>query len=220
MRPFIFTTCRTSLRTLSRPLPSQIPRIRTARYSSSKDLDIETTHITTLPGIKLNTHQTTIIGSLLDLFAGQPSLAKLSLWRDDATYSDPLTIAKGRDQYSAQWYGLRIAFSEINRLNHQVKDAGNPMLMDLRVNYVIRGLNKEQMIQSVVAVYLDGEGKIERVEDRWDGELPEGVIGEVRCDQVLESRVGQLTSDIRLSGDLGLLGCRRLSVYRRSRSMV
>jgi hypothetical protein len=184
MRPFTFNTCKTSLRTLSRPTTSQIPRLHVSRYSTSKDLDIETTHITTLPGITLNSHQTTIIGSILDLFAGRPSLPKLSLWRDDATYSDPLTIATGREKYSAQWYGLRIAFSEINRLNHQVKDAGNPMLMDLRINYVIRGLDKQQMIQSVVAVYLDDEGKISKVEDRWNGELPEGAIGEVSGERV------------------------------------
>jgi hypothetical protein len=184
MRPFTINTCRTSLRTLSRPTTTQIPRRYAPRYSTSTDLDIETTHITTLPGIKLNSHQTTIIGSILDLFAGSPSQPKLSLWRDDATYSDPLTIAKGRDQYSAQWYGLRIAFSEINRLNHQVKDAGNPMLMDLRIKYVIRGLDKEQMIQSVVAVYLDDEGKISKVEDRWNDALPEGAISEVSRERV------------------------------------
>jgi hypothetical protein len=64
-------------------------------------------------------------------------------------------------------------------LNHQVKDAGNPILMDLRINYVIRGLDKKQMIQSVVAIYLDDEGRISKVEDRWGGELPEGAISEV-----------------------------------------
>jgi hypothetical protein len=178
MRPSIITTCKQSLRTPRISFLSQIPRIHTANLSTS-NLDIETKHVTTAPGIKLSPHQETIVGSVLDLFAGRPSLPKLALWRDDATYSGPLTIATGRAKYSAQWYGLRQAFSEIDRLNHQVKDAGNPILMDLRINYVIRGLDKKQMIQSVVAIYLDDEGRISKVEDRWGGELPEGAISEV-----------------------------------------
>lgn len=49
------------------------------------------------------------------LFAGKPTLKKLALWTDDATFNDPLTKAEGRKQYSAQWYGLAAAFSEIVR---------------------------------------------------------------------------------------------------------
>jgi hypothetical protein len=146
---------------------------------STSNLDLETKHVTTAPGIKLSEHQETIVGSVLDLFAGRPSLAKLALWRDDATFSDPLTIATGRKQYAAQWYGLQKAFSEIDRLNHHVRDAGNPILMDLRTKYVIRGIGKEQMIQSLVAIHLDDQGKIVRVEDKWNGELPEGMVAKV-----------------------------------------
>jgi hypothetical protein len=146
---------------------------------STSNLDIETKHVTTAPGVKLSEEQNTIVGSVLDLFAGRPSLEKLALWRDDAAFNDPLTIAKGRDQYSAQWYGLQQAFSEINRLNHQVKDAGNPILMDLRTKYVIKGIGKEQTIQSLVSIHLDDQGKISKVEDKWDGELPTGTIASV-----------------------------------------
>jgi hypothetical protein len=64
-------------------------------------------------------------------------------------------------------------------LNHQVKDAGNPILMDLRTRYVIKGLGKEQLIQSEVAIHLDAEGKIAKVEDKWDGNLPDSSIANV-----------------------------------------
>lgn len=146
---------------------------------STSNLNIENKTISTAPGITLSDQQQTIVGSVLDLFAGRPSLPKLSLWRDDATFTDPLTIATGRDKFSAQWYGLQQAFSEIERLNHQVTDAGNPIVMDLKTRYVIKGINKEQTIQSVVAIHLDEQGKIKKVEDKWDGKLPEGSISEV-----------------------------------------
>jgi len=48
--------------------------------------------------------------------------------------------------------------------------------MDLRTRYVIKGLNKEQLIQSVVAIHLDEQGKIKKVEDKWDGKLPDSSI--------------------------------------------
>ncbi|KAH8725016.1 hypothetical protein GQ44DRAFT_707642 [Phaeosphaeriaceae sp. PMI808] len=180
MRPSTIQVCSKSLSSVRRPIASPInqnPRIKIAKMSTS-NLNIENRNVQTAPGIKLSEQQQTIVGSVLDLFAGRPSLPKLALWRDDATFTDPLTIATGRDKYAAQWYGLQQAFSEIERLSHQVKDAGNPILMDLRTRYVIKGINKEQTIQSVVAIHLDDQSKISKVEDKWDGKLPEGTISE------------------------------------------
>ena len=139
---------------------------------------VTTTQVTTAPNVNLSSHQSTVLGSILDLFGGRASLAKLSLWADDAVFSDPLTIAQGRDQYSAQWYGLASGFSEINQLSHRVTDGGNPMLMDLRQCYVVKGIGKATEIQSTIAVWTD-QGKITRVEDRWNGDLPDGAIKNV-----------------------------------------
>jgi hypothetical protein len=52
-------------------------------------------------------------------------------------------------------------------------------LIDLKTRYVIKGVGKEQIVSSVVAIHLDGEGKIQKVEDKWDGKLPEGSIANV-----------------------------------------
>ncbi|KAF2643538.1 hypothetical protein P280DRAFT_394198 [Massarina eburnea CBS 473.64] len=148
----------------------------TGAPTATINLHIETTDIQTAPGVSLSTSQKTVVGSILDLFAGRPSLPKLALWRDDATFTDPITIATGRDKYAAQWYGLQSAFSQIERLHHSVTDAGNPILMDLKTRYVIKGINKEQTIQSVVAIHLDEQGKVRKVEDKWDGKLPDSSI--------------------------------------------
>lgn len=67
------------------------------------DLKIESTNINTAAGVTLSAEQKTIVGSVLDLFAGRPSLPKLALWADDGEFTDPLTIAKGREKFSAQW---------------------------------------------------------------------------------------------------------------------
>jgi len=144
---------------------------------SNSNVPIENTNINTASGVELSSQQKTIVGSVLDLFAGRPSLEKLQLWTDDATFEDPITKATGRKQYEAQWYGLQSAFSEIERLHHQVTSSGNPITMDLKTRYVVKGINKEQTIQSVIEIKTTADGsKIEYVADKWDGELPDSSI--------------------------------------------
>ncbi|KAF2159381.1 hypothetical protein M409DRAFT_60847 [Zasmidium cellare ATCC 36951] len=139
------------------------------------ELKIENTNIKTAPGVDLSANQKTLVGSVLDLFAGRPSLAKLQLWKDDGEFVDPITISRGRKQFEAQWYGLQTAFSEIERLHHEVTNAGNPIELDLKTRYVVKGINKEQTIQSKVLIHTDGD-KISKVEDKWDGKLPDSSI--------------------------------------------
>jgi len=142
--------------------------------ASTPDVKIENTNVKCAPGITLSTQQKTLVGSVLDLFAGRPSLPKLRLWADDATFEDPITIATGRKQFEPQWYGLQAAFSEIERLHHEVTDAGNPIAMDLKTRYVIKGIGKEQTIASKVMIFWDEQsGKITKVQDKWDGKLPD-----------------------------------------------
>lgn len=81
------------------------PAQEQARMSSTNagELKLESTDIKTAPGVELSSDQRTIVSSVLDLFAGRPSLAKLQLWKDDAVFADPITIAEGRKQYEPQW---------------------------------------------------------------------------------------------------------------------
>jgi hypothetical protein len=84
--------------------PSPKPNAN-ARMSSTNvgELKLENTDIKTAPGVDLSSEQRTLISSVLDLFAGRPSLAKLQLWKDDAVFSDPITVAKGRKEFEPQW---------------------------------------------------------------------------------------------------------------------
>ncbi|KAL9031530.1 MAG: hypothetical protein Q9196_000468 [Gyalolechia fulgens] len=159
--------------------------------STGSDLGIENTNIKTASGVTLDDTQKTLVGSVLDLFAGRPSLKKLALWDDNGVFEDNITIATGRKQFEPQWvcdfpvlglalltsrlqYGLQTAFSEIERLHHEVVSAGNPMGMDLKTRYVIKGISKEQIISSRVNIFYDKDtGKITKVQDKWDGHLPD-----------------------------------------------
>lgn len=143
--------------------------------SNVEELKIESTDIKTAPGVELSQEQRTMVGSVLDLFAGRPSLAKLQLWRDDAIFTDPINHAKGRKEFEAQWYGLQSAFSEIERKSHLVTSAGNPISFDLSNFYKVKGIGKEQLVNSKVNIFVE-DGKITRVEDKWDGKLPDSAI--------------------------------------------
>lgn len=71
--------------------------------TNTGELKLENTDIKTAPGVDLSSEQRTLVASVLDLFAGRPSLAKLQLWKDDAVFSDPITVAKGRKEFEPQW---------------------------------------------------------------------------------------------------------------------
>ena len=50
--------------------------------------------------------------------------------------------------------------------------------MDLRQRYKVKGIGKEQTIESKVLIYLEGD-YISKVEDKWNGELPDSGISNV-----------------------------------------
>lgn len=140
---------------------------------------IQTQTFPNAPGVSLNPSQQVITGSILDLFAGKPTLRKLSLWHDNATFSDPLTIAEGRKQFAPQWYGLPAVFSNIERLGGSVTNGGNPIEMDLKTRYTVKGLGSQQTIDSKIKIWTEGEGdnmRITRVEDRWNDQLPDSTF--------------------------------------------
>jgi hypothetical protein len=113
------------------------------------------------------------------LFEGKPTLKHLSLWSRDATFADPLTNAVGFDKFAAQWYGLPALFNPIKIQSHKVTSSGNPIELELSNKYVVKGIKKEQVIDSIINIYVGSNGKIEKVEDKWDGKLPEGGVSAV-----------------------------------------
>ncbi|KAJ9612922.1 hypothetical protein H2200_002863 [Cladophialophora chaetospira] len=123
----------------------------------------------------MTAQQSLLACSVLDLFTGYPSKRKLALWTDDASFHDPLTIAEGRKQFEAQWYGLKAVMSDIVPEHAEVVSNGNPIEMKTKLRYKIKAVGKEQVIESRVLVHTTGEGdaqKITKVEDRWNGDVP------------------------------------------------
>jgi hypothetical protein len=51
--------------------------------------------------------------------------------------------------------------------------------MNQKTEYTLVGIGKPTTVDSVVAIWIGEDGKITRVEDRWNGKLPEGAFTDV-----------------------------------------
>ena len=113
------------------------------------------------------------------LFEGRPSLKHLALWNPKGMFQDPIALAEGYDRFAAQWYGLPALFDPIKLQSHKVIDAGNPIVLEMSNKYVVKGIKQEKVMDSIIRITLGADGKIDKVEDRWNDKLPEGSVSEV-----------------------------------------
>ncbi|KAK0753715.1 hypothetical protein B0T18DRAFT_424217 [Schizothecium vesticola] len=186
---------------MSTSIPSSIAQAQassTQPTPTNESIGVKHTSVNTVPGVSLSSHQNLLVGSVLDLFQGHPTLKHLSLWSPTATFTDPLSIATGHNRFAAQWYGLASMFRPIELLEHRVVSDKNPIEIEMRTRYTLKAVKKATEISSVVKIWVgDGSGsdlgvkekegvpngerdrgKIVRLEDRWDGKLPEGMFSE------------------------------------------
>ena len=59
-----------------------------------------------------------------------------------------------------------------------VTSSGNPIELDLKTMYKVKGLGTEQTIASKVKIFTKDD-KITKVEDRWNDELPDSAFKNV-----------------------------------------
>ncbi|KAI2615307.1 hypothetical protein GGR54DRAFT_642327 [Hypoxylon sp. NC1633] len=169
----------TTTGTPSATAKAQAQTSREAALPPFESYGIRNTRINEDSGVNLSSDQKLLVGSVLDLFEGNPTLKHLSLWSSNGIFTDPITIASGFKKYAAQWYGLPALFNPIQIQSHRVTSAGNPIEMSLSNKYVLKGAKTEHIINSVIRIHVGGDGKIDKVEDRWNDKLPEGTVSEV-----------------------------------------
>ncbi|KAK1830189.1 hypothetical protein QBC39DRAFT_354398 [Podospora conica] len=190
-RVLLFAAARSNITKMSTGIPS-------STTPTNASIGVKHLAVNTAPGVSLSPHQNVLVGSVLDLFQGHPTLKHLSLWSPSATFTDPLSIATGYNRFAAQWYGLASLFKPIELLEHRVVSSNNPIEIEMRTRYTLKAVKKATEISSVVKIWVgDGtgsdlgvkekegvpnaegdRGKIVRLEDRWDGKLPEGMFSE------------------------------------------
>ncbi|KAK4052595.1 hypothetical protein OIO90_004223 [Microbotryomycetes sp. JL221] len=130
-------------------------------------------------GIELPADRAQLVHDVRELFCSRPTLEILKKWwAPDAVFEDPIAIAKGYDQYSAQWFGMPKAFPKSETLAWKVT-RNEPSLIEYeqRQKYTIAGIKTTKEMLSLVHIELGQDGKITKLEDRWNGNpLPQGSI--------------------------------------------
>ncbi|OLN86549.1 hypothetical protein CCHL11_08525 [Colletotrichum chlorophyti] len=161
--------------------PSDTAKAQASADANAPTFDsvgIKNTNINEKPGVSLSQQQKVLVGSVLDLFEGNPTLKHLSLWSKSGTFQDNITVAEGFDKYAAQWYGLPALFNPIKIQSHTVTSAGNPIELNLKNSYTVKGIKAEQTMDSVVQIEVGDDGKITKVFDKWNNDLPDGAFSQ------------------------------------------
>ncbi|GJD04017.1 hypothetical protein ColKHC_12842 [Colletotrichum higginsianum] len=146
--------------------PSDTAKVQASADSNAPSFEsvgIKNNSINQKSGVSLSQQQKVLVGSVLDLFEGNPTLKHLSLWSKNATFQDNITVAEGFDKYAAQWYGLPALFNPIKIQSHTVTSAGNPIELELKNSYTVKGVKTEQTMESVVQIQVGDDGKIVKV---------------------------------------------------------
>ncbi|KAG8702766.1 hypothetical protein FRC09_004553 [Ceratobasidium sp. 395] len=114
------------------------------------------------------------LDDVLELFCSHPSLEIFERsWHRDAVFEDPLTKCIGYREYAAQWFALPKLVPTSTTIQHRVLSSTHyphRIVFDQTQEYNIRFLKRKKIIQSLVTLELDEDGKIIKMEDRWNGE--------------------------------------------------
>ncbi|KAG9101766.1 hypothetical protein FRC06_002677 [Ceratobasidium sp. 370] len=114
------------------------------------------------------------LDDVLELFCAHPSLEIFERsWHRDAIFEDPWTKCIGYREYTAQWFALPWVTPHSTTLQHRVLSSTHHphrIVFDQTQEYNLRFLKRKKIIQSLVTLELDEDGKIIRMEDRWNGE--------------------------------------------------
>ncbi|KXN82524.1 hypothetical protein AN958_02375 [Leucoagaricus sp. SymC.cos] len=113
-----------------------------------------------------------VMNDLTELYCCRPTAEIFEkTWRKDATFEDPLTTCKGYDEYAAQ---PKLFSKSVNISTRVMSSTLSPnRLVYYQVQeYTARFLGYKKIIESIIVVDLDEEGKIMHMTDQWQGQEP------------------------------------------------
>ncbi|CAD6587655.1 MAG: hypothetical protein ASARMPREDX12_002960 [Alectoria sarmentosa] len=135
----------------------------------------------------------TLIDDVLKLYQLQPSEQAYSHYSEDATFHDPVSIAKGLDSIKSQFNGMPKLFAESVTETCDMLASSTPSRIEINLTqkYVFKSpipfkaKGAEKPVNSKVTFHLDGEGLIVKHDEEWDHETnkqgDEGFMGKVQA---------------------------------------
>jgi hypothetical protein len=96
-------------------------------------------------------------------------------WGKDATYEDPYTRCKGLSEIAPQWYALPRMYTKLAITGRRVlasTENPNRLIMWQKHEYTVRVTGSKKVVESILVIDFDGDGKIVRMVDQRQGEDP------------------------------------------------
>ncbi|TFY67778.1 hypothetical protein EVJ58_g1405 [Rhodofomes roseus] len=130
------------------------------------------------PGVTIDDHRRTLVGVVLDLFQGKPSLYKMDFFAEDAVYEDPVAKSVGRTSIAGQFYGLPELFRSSVTKSAQIT-ASDAHTTSFRVlhEFTPKLVPKTVSFDTVMTITVDAAGKITHWRDRPSAGIPDGGSG-------------------------------------------
>jgi len=120
-----------------------------------------------------NPFHLTVVDDLKDMYEGVATKEMLQKrWRKDAEYEDPYTRCKGLNEIASQWYALPRMYTKLAVTGRRVltsTEHPNRLIMWQKHEYTIRVAGSKKVVESILVIDFDEEGKIARMIDQRRG---------------------------------------------------
>ncbi|KAI0253954.1 hypothetical protein BJV78DRAFT_1190536 [Lactifluus subvellereus] len=117
-----------------------------------------------------------VMDDLKDMYEGYATKQMLQRrFRKDAEYEDPYTRCKGLHEIAPQWYALPRMYSHPAVTGRRVLSSTehpNRLIMWQKHEYVVRVTGSKKVVESILVIDFDEEGKITRMVDQRRGLEP------------------------------------------------
>jgi len=117
-----------------------------------------------------------VLDDLKDMYEGSATKEVLQKrWRKDAEYEDPFTKCKGLHEIAPQWYSLPRMYSKLAVTGRRVLSSmehPNRLIMWQKHEYTVRVTGSKKVVESILVIDFDEEGKIVRMVDQRRGADP------------------------------------------------
>jgi hypothetical protein len=96
-------------------------------------------------------------------------------WRKDAEYEDPYTRCKGLNEIAPQWYSLPRMYTKLAVTGRRVLSSTehpNRLILWQKYEHTIRVAGTKKVVESILVIDFDEDGKIARMVDQRRGLEP------------------------------------------------
>ncbi|KAH9057138.1 hypothetical protein EDB83DRAFT_2390402 [Lactarius deliciosus] len=128
-----------------------------------------------LPGAASASHLATM-DDLKEMYEGRSTKEIIQKrWQKGAEYEDPYTRCKGLSEIAPQWYALPRMYSKLAVTGRRVLSSTehpNRLIMWQKHEYTVRVTGSKKVVESILVIDFDGDGKIVRLVDQRRGEDP------------------------------------------------